>query len=174
MTQGYEAGHSGRFLEAILKQELESRGFLFRKHRDDKNNLDMFNRRVVLRHAPYRSIYGSVSRSEFLIIDDARRIRIECRWQEVSGSVDEKFPYLLQNAAERMPESHVVLFIGGKGAKRAAVLWLKREAAAIRHKRIDVITVDDFPRWVRNELVRPNTSSTRDAVAEPGASVLRF
>src|SRR5215203_3867103 len=137
MTQGYEAGHSGRFLEGILRQELTARGFLFREHRNDKNNLDMFAGRLVLRHAPYRSIYGCWSRSEFLIIDEPRRIRIECRWQEVSGSVDEKFPYLLRNAAERMPEKHIVLFIGGKGAKGAAVLWLKREAAAIQHKRID-------------------------------------
>jgi hypothetical protein len=35
-----------------------------------------------------------------------RRKNIECKWQQVSGSVDEKLPYLYLNCIEAMPEKN--------------------------------------------------------------------
>ena len=159
-TQGYEATHSGKFLEETLRRELSARGFLFRTNGNDANTLDMFAPRVVVIHAPYRSLYGCQSRSEFLITDGSRKIRVECRWQEISGSVDEKFPYLLRNAVECMPELEVLILYGGNGARRDAIEWLKREAARITAKRIYVVNINEFPRWVRNELVDKVSATT--------------
>jgi hypothetical protein len=42
-------------------------------------------------------------------------VRIECKWQQSAGSVDEKLPYLYLNAIESMPEDHVIIVYGGGG-----------------------------------------------------------
>jgi len=38
-------------------------------------------------------------------------VRIECKWQQVSGSVDGKLPYLYLNSIEAMPESNIIIII---------------------------------------------------------------
>ena len=153
MTQGYEATHSGKFLEGLVLREFTARGFHFRGFGEDQNNLDMFAPRIVVRNAPYTSLYGCQSRSEFLIIDGSRQIRVECRWQESSGSVDEKYPYLLRNAVECMPENEVLILHGGDGARRDAIDWLTREAIKIRSKKIYVVNINGFLQWVRREIM---------------------
>jgi hypothetical protein len=110
---------------------------------------------VLVRNAPYTSIYGCESRSEFVAVDRLRHVRIECHWQETPGSVDEKFPYLLLNAVECMPENEVLILLGGNGARPEAVNWLAREAGKINSKRIFVLNVNEFTGWVRREFVRP-------------------
>jgi hypothetical protein len=82
MTQGYEANHSGKFLESIVNREFSSRGFIIRSYDEDQDNLDMFSPKIVVRNVPYISIYGCQSRSEFVITEYSRKVRIECRWQE--------------------------------------------------------------------------------------------
>lgn len=159
MTQGYEANHSGQFLESIIHREFSSRGFLFRTFDEDADNLDMFTPRVVVKNVPYQSLYGCTSRSEFVITDFSRKVRVECRWQEVSGSVDEKFPYLLRNAVECMPEQEILILLGGNGARAEAVIWAKSEAQRCTTKRIFVLTVNEFPQWVRKEFVRPKEAA---------------
>lgn len=159
MTQGYEANHSGKFLEDIVQREFSARGFLFRSHGDDAGNLDMFSRRIVLRNVPYRSLYGCTSRSEFVVTDGSKKVRIECRWQEVGGSVDEKYPYLLRNAIERMPEPEILILLGGDGARVEAVSWLKLEAARVLSKKIYVLNINEFPRWVRDQFLRPSSEA---------------
>lgn len=153
MVQGREANHSGNWLESILRRELSSRGFLFRPHNDDGDNLDMFAARIVVTNVPYTSLYGCVSRSEFVITDGVRKIRAECRQQSSPGSVDEKFPYLLRNAIECAPENEVLILYGGDGARAAAISWLKREAAKAERKKIHIVNINEFVSWVRRELV---------------------
>jgi hypothetical protein len=68
--------------------------------------------------------------------------------------VDEKFPYLLLNAVECMPENEVLILLGGNGARPEAVSWLSREASKINSKRIFVLNVNEFTGWVRREFVR--------------------
>jgi hypothetical protein len=144
----------------MVQREFEARGFIFRTYGDDADNLDLFNPRIVVKNVPYRSLYGCQSRSEFLITDESRKVRVECRWQEVSGSVDEKFIGLLRNAIECMPESEVLIFHGGGGARIAAINWVKREASRCGSKKIHIVSTDEFPRWVRREFIqKPKTSS---------------
>ena len=54
------------------------------------------------------------------------RIRIECKWQQSSGSVDEKLPYLFLNAKDCMPEKDIMIIIDGKGWKIRCYSLVKR------------------------------------------------
>ena len=112
---------------------------------------------VVLKNAPYTNIYGSNrSRSEFLIIDsNGREMRIEVKWQQVAGSVDEKFPFVLFNALE-VPEPLVVVVVDGGGAKPTAVEWLKEQARLHKSntKEVLVFDLDEFEEWFASRVSR--------------------
>ena len=151
MSQGAESNWSGKFLEDIVEREFLARDISVFRHSQKRFNDDLFHRRWLLKRVPYTSIYNCRSVSEFVYRDlDRHDIRIECRWQESRGSVDEKFPYLLDNAKRQMPEIEVWLLIGGGGAKTKALAWLKREAEAVRHKTIRVLEIGEVRKLIRN------------------------
>lgn len=157
-----ESNHSGQFLEAIVERELAARGFLPMTHGNDGDNLHLFEPKRLVRNAPYTSLYDCDAKSEFLGVDQetGRRFRIECRFQGVPGSVDEKFPYLLRNAVECMPENEIIILLGGEGARPQAIRWFKAESAKILHKRISVMSIHEFMQWVKQF---PITSQRRKA-----------
>lgn len=51
---------------------------------------------------------------------------IECKFQQTSGSVDEKFPYLNLNIQNCYPAPAIVL-IEGQGIKQGAIDWFKEQ-----------------------------------------------
>jgi len=107
---------------------------------------------ALVKNVPFQTVYGTNGRSEFGLFLPGRSIRIECKWQRVPGSVDEKFPYLLLNMVA-CSESEVIVICGGKGAKRAAIEWLVRNAKTEGPKAGKTITVwdnsDDFSSWAQ-------------------------
>jgi len=96
-----------------------------------------------------------MGKTEFLLksLDYNLDVRIECKWQQSSGSVDEKYPYVYLNAVEAMPEDHIIIVLGGSGAKKEAVEWLKQTAGAGKYgaiekgKKIEVMSLDGFITW---------------------------
>lgn len=163
MTQGFEANHSGKALEETVKRECLARGCLIKGFLDDHDTRDLFvagGRRLLVLNAPYTSIYDlhdpektRKSKSEMLIIWEDRRIRVECKQQNKKGSIDEKFPYMIMNARRQFPENEVLFVLGGCGAKRGALNWMRAEAALVTEKKIYVVSGDEFHLWARTELV---------------------
>lgn len=158
-TQGAESNLSGQFLEAAVEREFRTRGISVFEHSEKQGNTDLFAERFLVRHAPYISIYGCRSVSEFVYHDDLHdiHIRIECRWQQSPGSVDEKLPCLYLNALEAMPEREVWIVLGGDGARTEAVKWLKTRCGQNAVKDIRVMSIVDM----RKSVQRLTTGSAR-------------
>jgi hypothetical protein len=93
-------------LESTVIGTLNSKGFLSVPYREWQKNPTQFGSELLLRNVPFVTIYGHPGKSEFVLLSEryGLRIRIECKWQQSSGSVDEKFPYLYLNCIEQMPE----------------------------------------------------------------------
>lgn len=77
-----------------------------------------------------------------------------CKWQQSSGSVDEKFPYLYLNCIEVMPEDDIIIVVDGGGAKKGAIDWLRRTAEEKKYitdknslKNISVMSLSEFLVW---------------------------
>lgn len=155
-TQGGESNRSGQFLEQMVEREFTSRGIPVFDWIDTGDNGDIFAPHFLLRNVPYTSIYGCQSRSEFVYrhFRSAMDIRIECRWQQVPGSVDEKLPYMLQNAQRAMPEPEVWLIIDGAGARAQALNWIKREAGLIHEKTIRVLRLPEARQLIKQVVGR--------------------
>lgn len=140
-TQGGKAVESGRALEQVVRLYFQLARVFTEK----------VEGRYLEGNVPYTNIYGGKSRSEFVYRNtrSGRTVRIECRYQGSSGSVDEKMPYLFMNAVFAMPEKEIWLVLGGDGARECATSWLKRQAEACKVKKIRVLHYSEVNEAIR-------------------------
>jgi hypothetical protein len=160
-SQGGLANKSGKVLEATVISLFTQHGFLELPFRTWSKSPQSYGEDILLRDVPYTSIYGHKGKTEFLAQSTrlSLAVRIECKWQQSSGSVDEKFPYLYLNCIFAMPEDFIIIVLDGGGAKPLAVSWLKN-AAATRHlipddkpqKKVLVFTLTEFIIWANRAL----------------------
>ena len=109
---GAIANRQGNILEQQVRQAFASHGFrevAFAEYEKLASGSTLPGVPVpdlLVRRVPYQSIYGHRGVTEFLAVSASRglAIRIECKWQQSQGSVDEKFPYLYLNCIQAMPE----------------------------------------------------------------------
>lgn len=157
--KGVSANKQGRVLERTIVPCLESYGFMLVPYREWKKDPSRYGEELVLRNVPYTTIYGHRGFTEFVIHSKrfGMQTRIECKWQQSGGSVDEKLPYLYLNCLEAVPERDIIIIIGGGGMKKGAIAWLKSAVANRKYleisaepKRIQVFTIDEFIQWANS------------------------
>ncbi len=160
-TQGGTANQQGSILEKTIIPTFEARGFEIVKHSDWKKKPNKYGTELLLKHVPYTTIYGHPGYTEFLAKSKRYSLnhRIECKWQQSSGSVDEKFPYLYLNCIEAMPETDIIIIAGGGGMKKGAIPWLKGVVSKRRYltsgatqKSIQVFSLEEFILWANQTL----------------------
>ena len=127
MEKGTKSNISGNQLEVAVKTVLTGKGFELVGYRTWLKNPEYFGKELLLENVPFTTIYQHKGNTEFLLVSEKYnlKIRIECKWQQVSGSVDEKLPYLYLNVIEAMPEKTIMILIDGGGWKSGAITWLR-------------------------------------------------
>lgn len=93
-----------------------------------------------------KSIYETDFFCDFILYHPQKHplcLVIESKWQQSSGSVDEKFPYLVVNIKEQSPYKTIILLDGG-GYKPQAEKWLR---AQIDDKLLHVFNMSEFQKW---------------------------
>ena len=156
-TQGAQANKTGHILESTVENAFRQHGFGKLSHREFRMlellGDDGAGGDYLVKNYPYTSIYGHEGKTEFLAVSARRnlRVRIECKWQQCSGSVDEKFPYLMENC-RIMPEDRIIILVDGGGYKPGALAWLKKAAEACTEKDIKVLDIAGFLKWTNTEL----------------------
>jgi hypothetical protein len=144
---------TGNQLETAVKTVLQGKGFEIVNYRIWKQSPERYGEELLLTNVPFTSIYRHQGNTEFLLISEkySLEIRIECKWQQVSGSVDEKLPYLYLNAVEAMPEPVIMILIDGPGWKRGAIEWLKEAATKKKYmeseKQVIIFNLSEFFTW---------------------------
>jgi len=155
-TQGGYASTQGGTLEATVKGIFQRHGFVIVPYSQYRINNDLFGRELLITNMPYETIYGHKGKTEFLIVSEKYKcnIRVECKWQQSNGSVDEKLPYLYLNCIETMPENHIMIVIDGDGWKKGAIQWLKDAVSEKKYttksntdKVIQVLSLKEFMAW---------------------------
>ena len=154
--KGSLANGQGKVLEEAVISTFSRKGFEVVMWSDWNRNRAGYGSELLLKNVPFKNIYGHDGYTEFLLKSKTYdlEIRIECKWQQSAGSVDEKFPYLYLNCIEAMPESHIVIIVDGGGAREGAVRWIKNAAEKKLYrnyenidKQLDVFTLSGFLRW---------------------------
>lgn len=156
MTQGSHANKTGSVLEEIVKATLLKHGFTLIPYREHINAPELHGNELLLTNVPYTTIYGARGYTEFLLKSEKYNLetRIECKWQQSAGSVDEKLPYTYLSCAEAVPEDDVIILIDGEGFRDGAKHWL-RDAALRRkyvpddrpNKFIRIMSATEFMTW---------------------------
>lgn len=156
MEKGTKSNVTGNQLEQAVKTVLTGKGFELVNYRIWDKNKEHFGEELLLENVPFITVYGHKGNTEFLLISKKYnlRIRIECKWQQVAGSVDEKLPYLYLNTIEAMPEKSILILIDGEGWKDGAIKWLKDAVKEKkyttdenRNKEILVFSLTEFFTW---------------------------
>lgn len=155
--QGNKANSSGNVLEQTVVSTFKAKGFEVVKYRIWDKNRENYGSELLLENVPFQTIYGHSGNTEFLLKSEVYKleIRIECKWQQSAGSVDEKFPYLYLNCIEAMPEKDVIIVVDGNGYKEGALKWLKNAASKGIYQNnnptnIDVLSLVEFIIWANN------------------------
>ena len=155
LAQGGLANSSGNTLEQTIIATLSSKGFPVELYRQWVKDPAAYPCDIVLRNVPYETLYGHRGNTEFLLLSERYdlTIRIECKWQQSAGSVDEKYPYLYLNCVQQMPENNIIIVVDGGGAKPGAVTWLRRACEerlflpADSPKSITMMNLVEFMTW---------------------------
>jgi len=98
------------------------------------------------------SIYGKRIRVDFLTEPDSRvpkGLIVEAKWQDVTGTAEEKLPYLVINIKRFYPYPTIVV-IDGHGFTAGAIRWIKRQVD--NEKLIGVFSIKEFISWCNREL----------------------
>ncbi|MGB3614772.1 MAG: PD-(D/E)XK nuclease superfamily protein [Elainellaceae cyanobacterium] len=161
MTQGGAANRQGKVLENTVVPTFQGRGFEVVRYSAWCKKPQHYGTELLLKNVPYTTIYGQKGYTEFLVKSErfGFNTRIECKWQQSTGSVDEKLPYLYLNCIEAMPEQDIIIIAGGGGMKPGAIPWLRAAVKQGKYlapdspqKRIQIFSLEEFLAWANRTL----------------------
>lgn len=165
MSQGARANTNGHTCENVLVPLFEANGYAvvawgeYKRTAASRARYDAMEK-LVIKQYPYVSIYDHKGKTEFLVRNKIldREIRVEVKWQQSAGSVDEKYPYLWLNAVYAYPENEIVLIVDGGGYKPGARQWLAQVCAKRwllddkPSKRVSVMSLAEFIVFFNREM----------------------
>jgi len=139
------ANYTGRILEKFIEDRLKERGYTFIERTKFKAAIHL-QQPIYTKQFPIgTSIYGTQQYADFLLFHPQKHVKclvLESKWQQIGGSVDEKFPYLVQNI-KRYPYPTILLLDGG-GYKRDAEAWIRSQLGG---NFLHVFSMKEFNIW---------------------------
>ncbi len=125
MLQGALANFSGQKLETVVSTLLTEKKFKF-------DTQFKFN-----------NVYNRNAKIDFLV-KYPKTIAIECKRQSVSGSVDEKIPFVIENLFKLNADLSLLVLDGDWYRKqRGLVIYSKNKAAGLSNK-IKVVFIEEL------------------------------
>lgn len=150
---GTHANRTGNQLEQFVEDKLLRNGYtLFSNHKVQlfANRHTVGGKQYALQVPCGTSIYETQRKCDVLVLNQDKfkdGLIIECKWQQSSGSVDEKYPFALYNII-KIGVPTIILLDGG-GYKPAAMKWLKDQVNPSRAL-IGVHNMAEFQTMVNN------------------------
>lgn len=158
-TQGSQANKTGNVLEQLVVGTLGAHGFNSVKYTEYVKNPEKYGKELLLRNVPFTTLYNGRGFTEFLLLSEQYdlKTRIECKWQQKAGSVDEKLAYVYLSCIEAIPEDNVIILIDGDGFRDGAIKWLKDAAEQRKfipqdkpNKVVKIMNSTEFLTWCNN------------------------
>ena len=141
MNQGKRANKNGATFRRMVTDALELQGYIENAHDGPRYRIEV---------PAYISIYGSIIRADVFVQNEklfTAGLVIECKYQGVSGSADEKYPYVV--ASLKRFEGQSLMVVDGDGYRQAALDWAKTQ---VDGKLIGVFNLTEFMTYVRGNL----------------------
>lgn len=127
---GSTANKTGNALEQFVQNSLKALGY---QYIGKKQFLDfsrqatypIYTQQILIGE----TIYGTKRYCDFILFHPEKypaNLIIECKWQQSTGSVDEKFPFLVHNI--RKTGIDTIVLLDGRGYKDGAKAWLEGQS----------------------------------------------
>ncbi|WP_250311938.1 PD-(D/E)XK nuclease superfamily protein [Rickettsia endosymbiont of Oedothorax gibbosus] len=91
-------------------------------------------------------IYNTVWQCDFILYHPTKHFNClftESKWQQSSGSADEKYPYIILNI-KKQSVYNTIIIIDGDGYKKGALQWLKNQ---VYGNLKGVFSMSEFTTW---------------------------
>jgi hypothetical protein len=145
---GTQANYTGTILDQLILARLYEQGYTY----VDRNRFmptrfleqPIFSRKFHIGS----SIYDTPQYCDFVAYHPQKwpnNLVIESKWQEVGGSVDEKYPYLVLNIQMKYITPTILILDGG-GYKKGAEKWIRDQAG--HGNLLLVFNMLQFTAWV--------------------------
>ena len=125
LTQGAQANLNGKMFENRIESIIQGKTANYESQ------------------VPYTNLYGSDRARMDFCIKGKINLNIECKYQKVSGSVDEKIPFCIENLLKQDKDGVLVLgghhFYTPRGEKILA--WAEN---TLKNTKVSVVRADDF------------------------------
>src|SRR5580765_2590146 len=99
------------------------------------------------------SIYRHALHADFLvenICEFPEGLVIESKWQDIAGTADEKFPYVVANIIAHSYPCPVVIVVYGGGVRAGALRWLKDQVDGRRL--VAVFSFEELLSWLQRNI----------------------
>jgi hypothetical protein len=149
MKQGTKANFTGKNLETFIEHILQDKGYTYIESRSFKVTCCLEQPIYSRQFTVGNGIYDTPITCDFILHDPIKYpncLVIESKWQESSGSVDEKFPYIVWNI-EKLGYPTIIVLDGG-GYKPGAEKWLRNQVG--KHL-LYVFNMSEFQRWSNSD-----------------------
>ncbi len=146
MKQGEYANYTGTTLERFIQGRLDEKGYQFIEKTKFKAVTYLEQPFYTKQFCLGLSIYETPFYCDFILYHPEKWpecLVIESKWQEASGSVDEKYPYTILNIKMRSAYKSILLLDGG-GYKPGAERWLRDQ---VDDKLLYVFNMREFQVW---------------------------
>lgn len=154
-NSGKKANNNGANLENSVEDYLVRKGYsqFTGKKGDAENDRNILADKTFIKQFNVgETIYGSTRKVDFFIKNRnlfEHDLVIECKWQQVAGSVDEKFPFLLHNINKsKIP---TIIILDGDGYKPEAKNWLLEQRKRPENQALlNVWSMNEFMRAIND------------------------
>lgn len=145
----------GATLENVIRS-LQMREFQVVSAADHRSAISPLfgHQRTLIKNQPYTTIFGTTGRREYFVESPEWSGQLECKFQNVGGSTDEKMVYVTETLRRTNVEKMALVYGGEYWVKadrgQAIIEWLKSEAKAIKHthgKQLVILDMDSFFLW---------------------------
>ena len=151
-SSGTLANENGSVLEKFIEHNLLNKGYTYVNRKD-------FSAATYLKQPIYsyqffvgQSIYDTPVYCDYIIYHPDKWpecLVIEAKWQQVGGSVDEKYPFTILNIKTRSSYTTILLLDGG-GYKKGAEKWLRGQ---VDKKLLHVFSMAEFQTFVNKDFI---------------------
>jgi hypothetical protein len=150
MKQGERANYTGSKLEIFIRHILDEKGYTFVDNKKFKAACCLDQQIYTCQFVAGKGIYETPVRCDFIVhhpIKHPECLIIESKWQESSGSVDEKYPYNVLNIQQKLGYPAIIVLDGG-GYKPGAEKWLRSQVGG---NLLHVFNMMEFQRWSNSD-----------------------
>ena len=152
LSQGQKANLTGKVLEHQVINRVKEAGYIEIHSNKSliKTNMFVTGGNFFSQHCYIcKSIYNTDLYTDVILFNKEKfinKLAIEVKWQQCSGSIDEKLPFLIMNIKEKFPCPAIIIIDGG-GYRHEALEWLKNQ---VDKKLIGVFSLTGFLRWANS------------------------